>query len=232
MTYSTLPSLTLRGVENTLRQLINDLRTTAEARCHRHGVDGGTVATTAVGLLACIGIEMVAQRAFTGTKDDRIRAVFKEIATQSGCASYETFGFAVFKLVRNGVAHGFWPLEVTLPGGQKTTATLHYWIDATSHRSVCIDEIGPPAESEHFKPIVVGMDVMVKISALHLARDVEAYVNSFIARLIADPSLQQYVEQSDLALHSDTSKRFLKQLNETETEALSSLHSKLGRDVS
>jgi hypothetical protein len=94
---SQLPTLPLRRTENTIRQLVNDMRTVAEARCLNHGIGGGTTANSAAVLLPLIGVEMVAARtrSIGESKDDSIRRVFSEIGDLAGDDRYGRVGRSV-----------------------------------------------------------------------------------------------------------------------------------------
>jgi hypothetical protein len=148
---SELPTLALRRTENTIRQLVNDMRTVADARCLDHGIGGGTTANSAAVLLPLIGVEMVAARTrSTGeSRDDSIRRVFNEIGDFTGDDRYGRVGFALFVLARNGLAHGFYPNGSQLANGPKVVVALHFWIDAKTQRSVCVDAMGPREKSKH-----------------------------------------------------------------------------------
>lgn len=202
MTPSTLPTLALRRVENTIRQLLNDMRTVVEARCRFHGARGGTTANSAAALLPCIGVEMVAQRTNRHeSKDESIRRVFHEIAELTGYDRYDRVGFALFKLCRNGLAHGFYPNDVQLANGPKGGVAVTFWIDGETRRSFCVDEVGDPAASQHLVHWNLSDEhTLLRVSAQHLYLDVSRYLEDFLNRLPGDSELQRLVDENDQRL--------------------------------
>src|ERR1051325_1647127 len=196
--HSELSSLPCRRVENTLRQLLNDMRTVAEARCMKHGIDGGTTANSAAALLPLIGIEIVAQRTNRGeSKDQSIRRAFAELADVVGFDRYKRVGFALFKLCRNGLAHGFYPNDVQLSNGPRGGILISFWIDANTQRSVCVGDVKSSDESGHLELIRVGDRVLLQKFGQHLYVDVKAYLEDFLRRLETDSALQEIVATND-----------------------------------
>ena len=214
VTPSELPTRPLRRVENTIQQLLNDMRTVVEARCRLHGSAGGTTANSAAALLPCIGVEMVAQRTTTEeSRDESIRRVFREVGELTGYERYGRVGFALFKLCRNGLAHGFYPNDVELANGPKGGVAVTFWIDAETQRSFCVEEVGGRAESGHLAHWNLGGEhVLLKMSAQHLYLDVKAYLENFLVRLQSDSTLQAVVEEND--------QRLLQSATKAATEAL------------
>jgi hypothetical protein len=220
MTHSTLPSLPLRAVENVLRQLLNDMRTVVEARCRHHGTGSGTSANSAAGLLPCIGIEIIASRTQTGPRrDDSVRRVFNEIAELVGYEPYNKLGFPLFKMLRNGLAHGFWPNEVELPDGVSCTFSMIFWADETA-RSICVDEVAGHAESNHLTRMSGGRDIIIQVSAQHWFRDIAAYIEEFLKRLQLDRDLQTLVEENEVRLVRNARTSLGKQITEDDAAAL------------
>lgn len=210
---SQLPTLPLRQTENTLRHVMNDMRTVAEARCVEHGVGGGTSPNSAAVLLPLIGMEMVASRtrAAGESKEASIRRAFKEIADFTGHDRYSKVGYALFVLARHGIAHGFYPNDAQLANGPKVVVGLHFWLDER-HRSFCIDKMGPRPESKHLtrKELAGGRTTVLEVSAQWLAKDVESYVEAFLGRLASDAALQQLVTDND----ADQSRRNAERVND------------------
>lgn len=197
---STLPTATLRGVENTVQQLLNDMRTIAEARCRTHGTSYGTTANAAAVLLPCIAVEFIATRTRSGeSKEEALRRTFRDLAAAVGYGRYETVGFPFYSLVRRGLAHGFYPGHVQLANGPKAHVGLSFWIDAESQRSFCVDEVGGHAESRHLVHNVLGIGdhVVLHVSVQHLYIDVKVLLERFLQRLATDRKLQQLVEKND-----------------------------------
>ncbi|MDP2318224.1 MAG: hypothetical protein Q8O42_02640 [Acidobacteriota bacterium] len=218
---STLPTLALRGVENTLRHLQNDLLTVTEARCVKHGAGGGTAANSTIGLLALVGVEMIASRTNNGEeRDDAIRRVFAEIASMTGYTPYKSLGLPIFKLVRHGLAHRFWPNDVQLPNTGKASFTMSVWADAYTHRTVCINDVGDRADSQHFSCMKAGGDIAIQISGQHLAKDLHAYIEQFLEALKTDTSLQSLVERNDRAMDAAQANRLAEDLTAADTIAL------------
>jgi hypothetical protein len=177
------------------------MRTVAEARCVHHGSDSGTTANSAAVLLPCIGVEIVAvrTRAAAESPEDSIRRVFHELADHVGYGRYKTVGFPLFILARHGLAHGFYPNDVEIANGPKASLKLHFWVDAETHRSVCVDELGPTAASKHLTrhELASGHRVLLEVSVQHFYRDVAAYLRAFIGRLASEPALQQLASARD-----------------------------------
>jgi hypothetical protein len=222
VTSSELPTRPLRRVENTIQQLLNDMRTVVEARCRLHGTGGGTTANSAAALLPCIGVEIVAQRTRTEeSRDDSIRRVFREIAELTGYERYERVGFALFKLCRNGLAHGFYPNDVQLANGPKGGVAVTFWIDAETQRSFCVDEVGERAESGHLAHWSLGEEqVLLRVSAQHLYLDVKACLENFLVRLQSDRTLQGVVEENDQRLLQSATKAATRGLGDRDFIAL------------
>ena len=212
---STLPTLPLRGVENTLRQLLNDIKTVVEARCHIHGAGGGTTANSAAALLPLIAMDMLATRTSSNeTRDDAFRRVFRELAAHTRYRPYETIGYALFKMLRHGLAHQFWSNEFKLANGPKCVFVTNFWIDANTQRSVCVYEIGDRADSKHLVRMTAGDDLIIQVSAQHLAADVCGFVEDFLTRLAADTTLQATVEQNETRIAAQSTARLSTELNE------------------
>lgn len=217
MSHDAEPSLPLRRVTHTIEQLLDEMRTVTEARCRKHGTGGGTTANWAAALLACIGIEMVATRTRTiETQDEGIRRVWKEVADSVGYEPYRTVGFALFKLCRNGIAHGFYPNEVQLANGPLGGMMVVFWIDGKTQRSVCVDEVGCQAESGHLTLRKTPGRVLLQVSVQHLYRDVKAYLERFLARLGGDSTLQATVEKNDDEMLRSVTKKTTEQLSEAD----------------
>lgn len=198
---SQLPTLPLRQTENTLRQVVNDTRTVAEARCVEHGIGEGTTANSAAVLLPLIATEMIAGRTRVAgeSKEASIRRVFKELADFTGYDRYTKVGYALFVLARHGLAHGFYPNDGQLANGPKVVVGLHFWLDERQ-RSFCIDKMGPRADSKHLtrKELTGGKTTVLEASAQWLAKDVASYVEAFLDRLTSGTTLHQLVtENSD-----------------------------------
>jgi hypothetical protein len=143
---------------------------------------------------------MIAQRTDVGeTKDESIRRVFREIGSLTGYDRHGKVGFALFKLCRNGLAHGFYPNDVQLANGPKGGVAVTFWIDADTQRSICVDRIGERATSEHLILWTLGRgnQVLLKVSAQHFYSDVKTYIEDFLRRLRLDEKLQAVVEQND-----------------------------------
>ena len=200
---STLSTLPLRRVENTIRQLLNDMRTVVETRCRFHGVGGGTTANSAAGLLPCIGVEIVADRTRQSgeTTYDSIRRVFEKIGDLCQYDRYAKVGFPFWVLSRHGLAHGFYPNGVQLANGPRAAVALTFWIEASTHRSFCVDEMGGHLESKHLtrRSLTGGELVVLEVSAQHLYRDVKLYLETFLQQLETDAVLQELVSHNDEA---------------------------------
>jgi hypothetical protein len=209
-------------VENTVLQLLNDMRTVVEARCRIHGIGGGTTANAAAALLPCIGMEMVAERTRRAdeSKDDSIRRVFRELAQLTQYPTYATVGFAFFKLCRNGLAHGFFPNDVQLANGPKGGVMVSFWIDEGTQRSICVNEVSGPAESGHLTLVKRGDRVLLQVFAQHLYLHVKAFLEEFRHRLASDTELQTLVEQNDEHLMRLVSERASEGLAEGDFIAL------------
>lgn len=219
---SSLPTTTLRAVENVVNQLRNDMRTVAESRCRIHGCDGGTTANSASTLLPCIGIEIVAMRSRAPgeSRDGAIRRAYQELAHASGYQAYRTIGFPLHKALRNGLAHAFWPNEIPSLNGPNVFITPNFWLDAETQRSVCIDEIGPPLQSRHLVNARIGDDIQLSISALHWVRDVDSYLDQFCRRLANDSALQSLVEANDQQLMREAAQGLSDQLTDGDRMAI------------
>jgi hypothetical protein len=219
---SELATLTLRRVDNTIRQLLNDMNTVTEARCRFHGTGGGTTANSASVLLPLIGIEIVAQRTRADSEsfDESLRRVLREIADVVGYRPYSTVGFAMFKLCRNGLAHGFYPNDAQPLNGDGVGVIVSFWVDHVSQRSVCVREVGPHAESDHLVMVSTGDSKLTKVSAQHLFLDVEQYLGVFLDRLHSDADVQMLVERRDQELLARARFRSLESLSEADLIAL------------
>ena len=196
---SVLPSERLRGVENSFRQLLNDMHTVAEARCHVHGVGGGTAANSAAGLLPLIAVEMLAHRTKTsGQTDSNVRRVFGKIADLTGYEPYRTVGFPFFNLARNGIAHGFYPNTVVSEEGTSYTATVAYLVDPVTQRTACVCEVPDRRRCQH---LVVDRSLVIA-NAQHLYNDIRDFVVAFLSRLESDEAFRSLVESNDAAVES------------------------------
>ena len=197
---SELPTVPLRRTENTIRHVLNDMRTVVEARCIEHGVGGGTTSNSAAVLLPLIGVEIIAgrTRGTSESNDTSIRRVFNEIADFTSYDRYAKVGFALFKLARHGLAHGFYPNDGQLANGPKAVVALHFWLDERQ-RSFCIDAMGPRAQSKHLtrKELAGGKTTALEVSAQWLAKDVGSFLEAFLTRLATDTALQQVVSDND-----------------------------------
>lgn len=220
MTYSSLPTPRLRAVENSLRMLLNDMNTVVEARCAIHGVGGGTTANATAGLLPCIGIEIIAQREGSGSIDTNLRDAFVQIARVTSYSPYSRVGFPVFKILRNGLAHGFYPNEAPSINGPSVTAIPTFWVDQHTGRSICVREIGPRLESGHLVPLVQEPNVILRVCAQHWCNDIRMFIEEFLTRLQGDHTLQGQVEANDERLERTASHRLREQVTEADTIAL------------
>lgn len=216
---STLPTLPLRRVENSLRMLLNDMHTVVEARCLEHGVGGGTVANAAAGLLPLIAVEIIARRTSAAgeSDDDGIRRVMNEIASFTGYRPYGKVGFALFKLFRNGVAHGFLPGAVETANSPKGTATLTFWLDGATARSICVGSIGERLASGH---LTLPLPGILRASAQHLYCDVRDFIMSFLDKLSSDPELQAQVDKRQTEIEQDNIDRARATLTDADLTAI------------
>jgi len=221
-THSSLPTLPLRRTENTLRQLLNDAKTVTEARCQVHGFGGGTTANSASVLLSLIALEIIAQRSAEADQglDGALRKVFRDLADHVGYPPYAKVGFAVFKLCRNGLAHGFYPNEVLPTNGDGIGVVQTFWIDGESHRSVCVDAMAGNAESGHLSIRATSDSKLTTVCVQCLYRDVRGFVEDFLSRLSTDADLRQVVERRDEKLLLDARRRALEALSEADLISL------------
>jgi len=223
MIYSSLPTTRLRAVDNSVLMLLNDMATVTEARCLQHGVGGGPTANSAAALLPCIGIEMVAQRtrpAAETSNDEAIRRVFREVAGVTGYPAYGTTGFPIFKMIRNGLAHGFYPNSLELANGLESSATVHFWLDGHTGRSICVDTLGERVASKHLVLQTQGQARIVLVSLQHWYVDVKSYLEQFRAKLAADAGLQAVVELNDERLESEAMEGLKRQITMADSIAL------------
>ena len=218
---SDLPTQPLRGVDNAIRSLLNEMHLVVEARCKHHGVSGvGDSANAAALLLPLIGVEMVAERTrTTETKDASIRRVFGEIAGLVPYDSYGRLGFALFKLGRNGLAHGFYPNAVEAANGPKAGIAPMFLLETTGH-TVCVEAIGSRVEQGHLTNMKVGDHTLLKVSLQHLYLDVAKYLNDFLQRLRSAPDLQELVERNDVGILQTATRRASEVLEERDYIAL------------
>jgi len=64
--------------------------------------------------------------------------------------------------------------------------------------------------------MTAGPDIVIQVSAQHLAADISSFANDFLARLARDGNLQAVVEQNETRIAANSSARLTAELTEAD----------------
>lgn len=228
---SSLPQIELRQAQNLIEMLRNDMRSTFESKCHKHGSPHGTTSNMTMALLPMIGVELVAglSRGSTEGKNAAIRRVMTEIASMSGVAPYATLGYPLWFAYRNGLAHTFYPSQITLQAPDSGGTIQTYSVGTTPFVHIldlqsmtpCVDETVRADYNDH---MTLGMrsstERWLQVSAQALFMDIDSYMLAFHGRIETDLTLQPLVIANRQRMEAEGIEASKKWLNAADRAAL------------
>ena len=229
---SELNELGLRQAQNLIEMLRNDMRATFESKCHRHGTRYGTTSNMAMALLPMVGIEMVGEltRVPPEAKNAAIRRVLSEIATYCQVPAYGSVGYSLWFAYRNGLAHGYFPTQITLEADSgagivetyvvETTPTVRI-VDAEHSMTPCLDDGDRASYNDHLGlRLGTGRTRWLDVSAQALYMDVDSYLKDFYDRIASDAALQPVVIANRARLEAEALRNSTKWLQPSDLSAL------------